>query len=195
MPTSRNSGRDVLDGRPWAAQAAHPVSLVWRQAHETSQQTRRRSRAMGRRSRSGLPAGCELMVAHPRVHDDRTSGRPMTIPLRRRTWYVRARGRRWAVQREDAMSADSLHDSRDAAIRRASGAELPRSRAAAREGPRWAPRVRAKLRRFESCARMTPAADEAIWSFRCQSAPGTPSRLFVVVVGGGPYGLQSNMNP
>ena len=45
-----------------------------------------------------------------------------TTPWRRRTWYVKPRGRRWAVQRQDARFADSLHDTKDAAIAR--GVEL-----------------------------------------------------------------------
>jgi hypothetical protein len=50
------------------------------------------------------------------------STRTTAIPLRRRTWYVKARGRRWAVQRQDAGSADSVHDTKEAAIAR--GVEL-----------------------------------------------------------------------
>jgi hypothetical protein len=38
--------------------------------------------------------------------------------LRRRTWFVEPRGRRWSVRREDAMYADSLHDHKDDAIAR-----------------------------------------------------------------------------
>jgi hypothetical protein len=48
--------------------------------------------------------------------------RTTTIPLRRRTWYVKPRGRGWAVQRQDAGSADSLHATKEAAIAR--GVEL-----------------------------------------------------------------------
>jgi hypothetical protein len=40
------------------------------------------------------------------------------IPWRRRTWYVKPRGRRWAVQRQDSQMADNLHDTKDAAIAR-----------------------------------------------------------------------------
>jgi hypothetical protein len=39
-------------------------------------------------------------------------------PLYRRTWYVKPRGRRWALQRQDAQSADSLHDRKEDAIAR-----------------------------------------------------------------------------
>jgi hypothetical protein len=42
----------------------------------------------------------------------------MTVPAWKRTWYVKPRGRRWAVQRQDARTADSLHDSKEAAISR-----------------------------------------------------------------------------
>jgi hypothetical protein len=41
-----------------------------------------------------------------------------TVPWRKRTWYVKPRGRRWAVQRQDASVAESLHDSKDDAIAR-----------------------------------------------------------------------------
>ena len=40
------------------------------------------------------------------------------IPMRR-TWYVKQRGVRWSVIREDGIDADSLHDSKDDAIARA----------------------------------------------------------------------------
>jgi hypothetical protein len=39
--------------------------------------------------------------------------------LRKRTWYVEPRGRRWSVRREDARAADSLHDRKEDAIARA----------------------------------------------------------------------------
>jgi hypothetical protein len=39
--------------------------------------------------------------------------------LRKRTWYVEPRGRRWCVRREDARLADSLHDRKQDAIDRA----------------------------------------------------------------------------
>jgi hypothetical protein len=69
----------------------------------------------------------ELVVPHtaPFATLDLDSARLIrttTIPWRRRTWYVKPRGRRWAVQRQDAASADSLHDTREAAITR--GVEL-----------------------------------------------------------------------
>jgi uncharacterized protein DUF2188 len=38
---------------------------------------------------------------------------------RRRTWDVKRRGRQWVVKRVDARCADSIHDDRDDAIRRA----------------------------------------------------------------------------
>jgi hypothetical protein len=44
--------------------------------------------------------------------------------LRTRTWFVEARGRRWSVRREDALSADSLHDHKADAIAR--GIDLAR---------------------------------------------------------------------
>jgi hypothetical protein len=47
-----------------------------------------------------------------------------TTPLRKSTWYVRPRGRRWAVLRQDAVCADSLHETKAAAIAR--GVELAR---------------------------------------------------------------------
>jgi hypothetical protein len=37
------------------------------------------------------------------------------IPMRR-TWYVKPRGIRWSVIRQDGIYADSLHDSKDDAI-------------------------------------------------------------------------------
>jgi hypothetical protein len=40
------------------------------------------------------------------------------IPWRTRTWYVKPRGRRWSVQRQDAARAESLHDTREHAIAR-----------------------------------------------------------------------------
>jgi hypothetical protein len=39
-----------------------------------------------------------------------------------RTWYVLARGRRWAVRRERALTADSIHDRKEDAVAR--GLEL-----------------------------------------------------------------------
>jgi hypothetical protein len=38
---------------------------------------------------------------------------------RRRTWDVKRRGRQWIVKRIDAQAADSIHDDRNDAIRRA----------------------------------------------------------------------------
>ena len=38
--------------------------------------------------------------------------------LRRRTWFVEPRGRRWSVRRQDAIHADSVHDSKEDAIAR-----------------------------------------------------------------------------
>ena len=42
-----------------------------------------------------------------------------TTPAWRRTWYVRWHQRRWAVRRQDAGRAESLHDSKEAALARA----------------------------------------------------------------------------
>jgi hypothetical protein len=42
----------------------------------------------------------------------------------RRTWYVKQRGSRWAVQRQGASHADSLHEDKEDAIAR--GLELGR---------------------------------------------------------------------
>ncbi|HEV7567524.1 MAG TPA: DUF2188 domain-containing protein [Microbacteriaceae bacterium] len=41
---------------------------------------------------------------------------------RRRTWYVKQRGTRWCVIRQDGLYADSLHEHKDEAIAR--GLEL-----------------------------------------------------------------------
>ena len=38
--------------------------------------------------------------------------------MHKRTWIVKPRGRRWAVQRMDANNADSLHDTQASAIAR-----------------------------------------------------------------------------
>jgi hypothetical protein len=38
--------------------------------------------------------------------------------LRRRTWFVEPRGRRWSVRRQDAINADSVHDFKEDAIAR-----------------------------------------------------------------------------
>jgi hypothetical protein len=43
------------------------------------------------------------------------------VPSARRTWDVKRRGRQWIVKRLDGQAADSIHDDRDAAIRRAAG--------------------------------------------------------------------------
>jgi hypothetical protein len=43
------------------------------------------------------------------------------IPMRR-TWFVKPRGIRWSVIRQDGIYADRLHDSKDDAIAR--GLEL-----------------------------------------------------------------------
>jgi len=43
------------------------------------------------------------------------------IPMRR-TWYVKPRGTRWSVIRQDGIHAESLHDHKDDAIAR--GLEL-----------------------------------------------------------------------
>jgi hypothetical protein len=38
--------------------------------------------------------------------------------LRKRTWFVEPRGRRWSVRRADAIYADSVHDDKGDAIAR-----------------------------------------------------------------------------
>ena len=45
-------------------------------------------------------------------------GRHGVIPLYRRTWYVKSRGRRWVVIRQGAAAVDSVHDEKEAAITR-----------------------------------------------------------------------------
>ena len=61
--------------------------------------------------------------------------------LRKRTWFVEPRGRRWSVRRQDAICADSIHDLRDDAIAR--GIDLGRR-------ARGVCRVKAKNGRIEA---------------------------------------------
>jgi len=64
--------------------------------------------------------------------------------MRTQTWYIKRRARGWCVQRQDATSADSLHDRQEDAIAR--GTEIAR-------------RARGRLRIKDSAGRVQEEVD------------------------------------
>jgi hypothetical protein len=74
-------------------------------------------------SKSPASASCSRCTPPPRTARSRRSPDDQTL-LRERTWHVRPRGRSWAVLRQDAVCADSLHEMKAAAIAR--GVDLAR---------------------------------------------------------------------
>jgi hypothetical protein len=72
--------------------------------------------------------------------------------MRIQTWYVKRRARGWCVQRQDARSADSLHEDRTDAIARA--IEIAR-------------RARGRVRVKDSAGRVQEELD-----FSAEVAPG-----------------------
>jgi hypothetical protein len=67
--------------------------------------------------------------------------------LRTQTWYIKRRARGWCVQRQDATSADSLHDRQEDAVAR--GIEIAR-------------RARGRLRIKDSTGRVLEEVDFSV---------------------------------